>query len=147
VFSAHLTSLPHYLPPPSFTEKGQIDLIARMETVHGDLAVVVECKNIDLIFYKDPGVAQQALGVAEQAGGQAARKASWVLSNWAAIAEELAWPMHRPNVLAVVVTRLAALPTLGSGIPVVPLAELPEFLQMLKGATECWWPVLRRQTT
>jgi hypothetical protein len=126
---------------------GEIDLVARMETAHGDLVIVGECKNIDLIFYKDPGVVQQALAIAEQAGGQAARKASWVLSNWAAIAGELSWPIHRPSVLAVVVTRLAALPTLGSGIPVVPLAELPEFLQMLRGATECWWPALRRQGT
>ncbi|MEV4173849.1 hypothetical protein [Nonomuraea sp. NPDC049709] len=127
---------------------GEIDVLAQATGPDGGLVVLVgECKNVDLTFYKGRGVAQ-AEDTLRQAADQVRRKSAWVARTWPAAARALGSPPDPdpPCVVAVVVTRIAAFPSLPDGVPVLPLRELAGFARTLaRTPAEQWWPVLRLQ--
>jgi hypothetical protein len=105
------------------------------------ILIVGECKNIDLVFYKDGGIAQ-ALSVAKKASSQIRRKAAWVSDNWRSLADSLNWPAPQPQISGIIVARGVALPTLYDKVPVLHPYELPEFVNMLGNMLQPFWPIL-----
>lgn len=125
---------------------GEIDLLAQISSEDGLVVLVGECKNIDLIFYKDQGI-ELAGETIKHAGEQAQRKASWVTANWRKVATSFGWSTAKPQVVAVIVTRFAAWPTLPNGVPILPVYELVDFATKLAHPTENRWPILDSQGT
>jgi hypothetical protein len=124
---------------------GEIDFLAFTADNTGQpVAVVGECKDIDVVFYKDGGI-EQAMSVATHAAEQVQRKATWVRHSWEAVADQFERPRAAPHVVGVVVTRNVALPTLQNNVPVLHPEEIPAFVGMLRDVLQPIWPVLAQQ--
>jgi hypothetical protein len=127
------------LPP------GEIDVLAHTALPTGDLAVVVECKNVDLTFFKGSGVQESAATLAH-ASMQVVRKATWLQEHWSEVAGGLGWSLTVPLVLRIVVTRTAGFPTTADGVPVLAIYELEPFVsELITLPRERWWPVVQEQ--
>jgi hypothetical protein len=124
---------------------GEIDAIGAAQKRAGQpLLVVVEAKNTDLTFYKDLGH-QQAQATMERAFLQADRKATWVAANWSDIAAllEQEWT-SAPLVIAIVVSRSAALPLGRSGPANIARRDIGAMLTtLLEDSPDAWRPDYR----
>lgn len=124
---------------------GEIDAVGGGVGVGGlPIVVVCEAKNSDLTFHKDLGI-RQARELMGKAHGQATRKATWVRTHWSDIAPLLGLPAAaEPAVAAVVVTRLAALPTGRRTAAFLALHELVGLAQdLLARPADDWRPDIR----
>lgn len=124
---------------------GEIDFLAfTTDNMARPVVIVGECKDVDVVFYKDGGI-NQAIAVATHAAEQVQRKAIWLHRNWEAVADSVDGPRGTPIVVGVVVTRNAALPTVHSSVPVLHPEEIPSFIHMLRNPLQPLWPVLAQQ--
>jgi hypothetical protein len=117
---------------------GEIDVLAWTLGPDGPVALVIECKNTDMVFYKDFGP-DQARDTFRRGIEQARRKGNWVAVNWAEPAALFDWPRHRPTVVAIVVTRAVNATWQDSGVPIVRLPDLSDLARSLRLTHRSQW--------